>query len=521
MNGLAPIVDYSHPLFSFTAPIDAAPLSPDGFTDVERDLLWDLVDVWNRTRSRNMLRSAYADGKHRLDHIGFSIPPAMRDIEEVVGWPAKAVAAHAERCMFDGFVSPSASDDPFDLDAILSANRFDIELPMAIRSSMTHSVAFISVTEGDVSADEPEVIVTPHSAQWSAGLWNFRTRSLKAGLAIRDVDKYGVPTRLAIYTPSKVVTLENIEGWRETDTWHHDLGRVPMEALPYRPDIDRPFGRSVISRPVMSITDDAVRTVMRTEVSAEFYSAPQLLLLGADKDSFLDDKGNPIPVWEFIIGRINAINRDDNGDVPTVQQISQQSVQPHVEQMRELASRFSGETNVPVSSLGVVTDNPSSAEAMHAAEKDLVIDCAAANRVYGAALRRIAQDIIMIRDRTTDITDEMAGITARWRSPALPSVIDSGDAIVKLIGAFPWLADTSVALEEAGFTDEQITRLLAEKRRNQATATATQMLAALTSQQQEAPENGQQEPAQQAQPDAAAGGQTGDNGDAQTVDDAQ
>ena len=39
--------------------------------------------------------------------------------------------------------------------------------------------------------------------------------------------------------------------------------------------------------------------------------------------------------------------------------------------------------------------------------------------------------------------------------------------MVKLIGAFPWLAETTVALEEVGFTDEQITRLLAEKRRNQ------------------------------------------------------
>ena len=78
------------------------------------------------------------------------------------------------------------------------------------------------------------------------------------------------------------------------------------------------------------------------------------------------------------------------------------------------------------------------------------------------------RDIIMLRDGTTETTDEMAGITARWRNPALPSVIDAGDAMVKPIGAFPWLADTTVALEEVGFTDEQITRLLSEKRRAEA-----------------------------------------------------
>ena len=364
MNGLTPVTDFSRGPQWFTPPSGVEGLDPE----TER-LMFPLFAVWNRKRARNMLRSAYADGKHRLDHIGFSIPPAMRHIEEVVGWPAKAVAAHAERCMFDGFVSPSANDDPFDLDAVLSANQFDLELPQAIRSSMTHSVAFMTVSPGDPNAGEPPVIVMPYSAQWSAGLWNFRTRSLKAGLVVKDVDDYAMPTMYSIYTPKEVTTLKLAGKWVVDNVWSHNLGRVPMEALPYRPDIDRPFGRSIISRPVMSITDDAVRTVMRTEVSAEFYSAPQLLLLGADKDSFLDDKGNPIPVWEFIIGRINAISRDDNGDVPTVQQISQQSVQPHVEQMRELASRFAGETSVPVSSLGVVTDNPSSAEAMHAAEK--------------------------------------------------------------------------------------------------------------------------------------------------------
>lgn len=467
----APVTDWSNLGIAFSAPVNAI-----GLSEETADLLADLVNVWNRKRARNGLRSAYLDGKHRLDHVGFSIPPAMRDIEEVVGWPAKAVNAHAERCMFDGFVSPNAEDDPFDLNAILSANRFDIELPQAIRSSMTHSVSFVSVSQGDETAGEPPVIIMPHSAQWSSGLWNFRTRSLRAGMAINDVDELGRPTMLTIYTPTEVVTLTKGTQWYVSDIWRHGLGRVPMEALTYRPDIDRPFGRSIITRAVMSITDDAVRTVMRTEVSAEFFSAPQLLLLGADRDSFTDDRGDPIPVWEFIIGRINAISRDDNGDIPTVEQISQQSVQPHIEQMRELACRFAGETNVPVSSLGVVTDNPSSAEAMLAAEKDLVIDCSAANRVYGSALRRVAQDIVMIRDSTTDITDEMAAITARWRNPALPSVIDSGDAIVKLVGAFPWLADTTVALEEVGFTDSQITRLLAERRRSQATATVASML---------------------------------------------
>lgn len=440
-----------------------------GVDDTNIDLLAQLIMQWQAKRARNKLKTDYWDGKHKLDHIGFSIPPALRKLEEVVGWPAKAVQAHAERCMFDGFVAKNDSDDPYGIQRTLVDNRFDIELPMAITSTMVHSCAFIAVTPGDVEAGEPEVLVMPKSAQWASGLWNWRTRSLDAAFAVNDVDDYGRPVEMTLYTTDRTIRLRNTAaGWRLVDEHSHGLNRVPVETLAYRPTLDRPFGSSVISRPVMSITDDAVRTVLRSETSAEFYSAPQYLLLGADPDSFKDDDGKPIPVWEFIIGRINMLSKDEDGDVPKLEQISQQSVQPHIEQLRELACRFAGETNVPVSSLGVVTDNPSSAEAMHAAEKDLVIDCAAATRVFGAALRRVGQDIVMMRsDGPNEMDDELATLTARWRNPALPSVIDAGDAMVKLIGAFPWLAETTVALEEVGFTDEQITRLLAEKRRNQ------------------------------------------------------
>lgn len=442
------------------------------------DLLARLIVQWQAKRARNALRTSYWDGKHKLDHIGFSIPPALRKLEEVVGWPAKAVQAHAERCMFDGFVAKNDSDDPYGIQRTLTDNRFDIELPMAITSTMVHSCAFIAVTPGDTAAGEPDVLVMPKSAQWASGLWNWRTRALDAAFAVNDVDDYGRPSEMTMYTADRTIRLSNsANAWRLVDERSHGISRVPVETLAYRPTLDRPFGASVISRAVMSITDDAVRTVLRSETSAEFYSAPQYMLLGADPDSFTDDDGNPIPVWEFIIGRIGLLSKDEDGDVPKLEQISQQSVQPHIEQMRELACRFAGETNVPVSSLGVVTDNPSSAEAMHAAEKDLVIDCAAATRVFGAALRRVGQDIVMMRDDgPDDMDDDLASLTARWRNPALPSVIDAGDAMVKLIDAFPWLADTTVALEEVGFTDEQITRLLAEKRRNQARSSLDALL---------------------------------------------
>src|SRR5699024_12675884 len=55
----------------------------------------------------------------------------------------------------------------------------------------------------------------------------------------------------------------------------HRLGRCPIAVLPYRPSSESPLGRSRVTQAVMSITDRAVRSLLRMEVSAEFNSSPQ------------------------------------------------------------------------------------------------------------------------------------------------------------------------------------------------------------------------------------------------------
>jgi hypothetical protein len=75
----------------------------------------------------------------------------------------------------------------------------------------------------------------------------------------------------------------------------------------------------------------------------------------------------------------------------------------------------------------------------------------------------------MLAGRPVDeLTDDERAITPRFRNPALPSPVSQSDAIVKQVAAIPWIAETRVALEELGYTEEQITRMLSEKRRAEA-----------------------------------------------------
>lgn len=441
-----------------------ASVSVAGMDAADVDVLRALLVQWAAKVSRNQTRMGYYNGKNRLKDLGISIPPSLKSIEAVVGWPAKAVDMLQQRVRFDRFVAPG-QDDPFDLSLLLAQNQFQAELPQAIRSSLIHSVAFLTTTQGDVQSGEPEVVTSFRSALHGTGLWDARRRELSAALSVVDVDDSGRPTYMVLYLPDRVAVIQRTGRGFVAEWRRHFLGRVPVEPLVFRPDLDRVFGRSRINRAVMSITDEAVRTVVRTEVSAEFYAAPQRYILGASEEAFGD-----VPAWEALLGRVLGIGRDEDGEVPVVGQFAQQSMQPHTEMLRSEATRFAGETGIPVGSLGVVQDNPSSAESIHAVREDLIIEAENAQDVYRPALVRAMQNAVMLRDGLSEVSPEMARLDALFRRADRPSRTASADAVIKQVAAVPWLAESSVVLEELGFDSAQITRLLSDKRRQAASS---------------------------------------------------
>lgn len=442
-----------------------------GVSDAELDTIRSLMAVWRDKYRRNLIRSAYYDGKMPLKPTGNMPPEAMRHIRAVLGWPEKAVSGLAERTIFDGFVTPGQEQDPFEVASLLEANRFDIELPQAITSAFKHSCSFVTTARGDTQSGDPEVLIMARSAEWSSALWDKKRRAVSAALAVTSVDGDGRPDAMDVYLPDVVLTCDR----RPSGSWvavrrSNRLNEVLVEPLTYDPQLDRPFGRSRISRAVMNITDHALSTIVRTEISADFYAAPRMAALGVSEDAFKGGK------WQAAIDRWFAIGRDENGDMPTVQQFPQMTMQPLMEQYRMYASQMSGETGLPLSSLGIVQDNPPSAEALYAAEKDLIVKARATNRGLGASLRQVARKAVMIRDGLTEAPPELLTVQANWLNPAFTSPVTAADALVKLSTVFPWIGETEVALEYAGFSQPEVTRLLADKRRAQGGATIASLI---------------------------------------------
>lgn len=444
----------------------------------DQDTFSTLLNQWTQKLGRNKIRSMYYDTKNPLKDLGISIPPQLKQIETALGWPAKGVNALARRCNFDGFVVPGDDADPFSLDAVLNQNQWDILIPQGITSSLIHATSFLATTRGDVQSGEPDVVQSVRSALHGTGVWDSRRRGFSSFLSIVDSDDAGNPTEFIMYLPDRVLTMVKLPTrWRVFEQ-ANPLNRVPVEPLVYQPELQRPLGHSRISRTVMSLTDQAIRAMLRAEVSAEFYSAPQRYLLGADESAFQDASGATVSKWQAIMGRFLAIGADDEGNLPQVGQFPQMSMEPHLAHLRQIAQNFAAEQNLPVSSLGIVQDNPASAEAIFAAKEELVVEAEGANRVFGSALVRSAQNAILLRDGLAEPTAEMFKLKAKFRDPATPSKSSAADAVVKQVGVLPWLADSDVTLEQLGYDDTTIDRLRDDRRRANVSSLVTRITTA-------------------------------------------
>lgn len=452
--------------------------------DKEREIVSKLINVWDKKLARNRKRLDYYHMHNKLQDMDIAIPPRLKDFTTVVGWPEKAVDALASRSRFDGFIFAGEVNN--EVKHYLDSNRFRLKYHQLVTSELIHSCAFVTVSRGE-SLSNP-VVIGCYSALNAAGIWDKRYDRIKYGLTIVDVimDEFGTvkPSWVNLYTDTHVWEI-----FLEGNDWvaiphEHMLGRPLIEPLCYRPSLDRPFGKSRINRAVMSITDSGVRNALRSEIASEFFTTPQRYLLGADESS-LGDK------WDAYLGSILALTVDGStGEKPTYGQLPQSTMQPHIDYMRSLASRFSGETGIPLNELGVVSDNPSSAEAIYASKEPLIIDAENLNDSNGESLKAIGKMIIAtINNKTLDeLTEEERSILPRFKNPATPSSSAEADRIVKLASVFDWLPQTDVALEESGFNEDQIERMKIDKRKAQTRASMEARMA-LKAQQEKAIES--------------------------------
>ena len=449
----------------------------------------DLFDTWEAVRGRNATLRTYIEMKNATKDLGISIPPDLTRVNSVVGWADKAMRVRVVRSKFQGFVFEGEQDRR--LDMLVRRNRLASKYSMGCRGSLTYGCSAMTVMRG-ATRRQPPVMVRSFSANQSVMIWDKVEDGIGCGLAAVGIDRKGIASRYVLHEPDAVITF-----WRDDEyRWEcmvepHVMGRPLMVPLVHDADDDRPLGHSVITPELMGIIDKAMRDVLRMEVGAEFFTAPQRYILGADPDLFSveqveedtrevlgsedddddDDTGkkhaptDPRKMMRAYLGAFLALTRDTNGDVPQVGQFAAGDAGNFIQVFENDAQRFSGATNVPLGQLGVLSNTYTSSDALGAANDPLILEVEAINQRMRESMEEVAR-LMMALDRNVGydaLGDREMGVMAQFMDPAQPTISATADAWTKIGAADQSIIGTRVWYEGLGLSKATIDRIMATR----------------------------------------------------------
>lgn len=432
-----------------------------GLAPYQREILNELIDVYESRKPKNELLSKYYDGSIGVKAIGIdTIPDAVRNkVQLSCDWPHKAVTALANRSRFDGFVLPGVDEDET-LTNVVRNSHIISAYARNVVSQLKHGCMFAAV---GVSGGVP--FVRFHSAENGAATWDDTAERIAAGFVQANFKRtpYSggkrVPTTLFMYLPGETVTISRIDAntWRAR-TDETPIDRPMMEAFRHAPTGDNPLGTSRISKPVRDLADDVLRVRLNMAVAGEFFAAPQKYLLGLSDEQYDAMQRSK---WSTYIGSVLLSTSNENGDHPDFGQLNPVSPQPFIDMIRADAMLFSGVTGVPLNSLGIVQDNPSSAEAINAANAELCLYAEKLNEQNKESLQTVAVMAMAAAENKSieELTDAQRAVEAHFKPANAPSLAATADAAVKIASVRNGFAASPVFLEMIGFDEATIDRI--------------------------------------------------------------
>ena len=398
------------------------------------DELWDSLVL---VRPENALKARYYDGRERVRDLGISMPPSLSGLPAVVGWPAMVVDVLEERLDFEGWTDPA-------FDALYQANDLDVVSSMAHTDALIYGTSFLVVGTGDTGAGEPEVTVRSVSPNEMTAVRNPLTGLVEVAAHFTSFDGF-MPDRVTVYTADTTYWMERRGGeWTEKDRDDHGLGSVPVVQLVNKPRSSKAGGRSEITPAIRYYTDSGVRTLLGAEVAREFYAVPQRYMMGAPESFFLDEDGKPRGAWDAMMGKILAIERDEDGEVPEVGSFPAYSPSPFFEQLRSLSQMVSAEGGVPATYLGFTSDNPASGDGIRMSENRLVKRAERRQGQFSRGWTEVARLAALTSSALREsLVGSVESVRPLWRNPATPTMAATADAMMKMIqvGVYPAQGD--------------------------------------------------------------------------------
>ena len=394
------------------------------------------------------LMDAYYNGNQLIRDLGIAIPPQVRGLHTVVGWPQVAVDALDERLDVEGFRYASSSDGDDELWGIWQANNLDEESQLAHLDALIYGCSYASVGTND----DTSPLITVESAKDMSVLWDPRWREITAALRVYGGDEFGRNLQATLYLRDQTIRLaQSSAAWEVVERDDHRLGVVPVARLANRQRVSDRDGRSEITTQVMSLTDAACRTLLGMEVAREFYAAPQRYLLGASESAFQDAEGNAKSAWATYTGLVNAVERDEDGNLPQIWQAPAFDPSAFTRILDSYTEQMAACTRLPAYMLGKTTQNPASADAIRSAENGLVRRAERRQKTFSGGWETVMRLALRIANNGA-LPTAAQNIETLWAKASTPTPAATTDSITKQIaaGAIPPRSD--VTREQLGYS---------------------------------------------------------------------
>lgn len=444
-TGPGPSVDVSHePEFLLNLP------TLRELTDDENADIAEMSTQIRQVSLRNRQRFVYYNAEQAFVNMNVAIPSEFEQYASVLGWNATAVDTLARRIQLDGFVRRGSVDRFDELDRTFRSTGFYQQYKMAVQSMLIYGVAFIASLR-----NSGQLQVQAYSARNATGLWDpQRPGRLRVGLAVQEWAHYG-PRSLLVFYPGLVIQVE-----RETfgadwtvERFRTGLpGRVSLHPFRFLPQLDKPWGQSRISRPMMTLTQAAARAFLRAEMNGEIYGYPQLYGTNTPPEAAEQFRSG--------MARFFALDyeRDDKG-LPVegapeskIGQVQIGSQQPHLESLRSTAMLYAAESQLSPDKLGVIHDNPSSADAIDRADGELNDLAEEAGRELDDPTVALMQDMWLLENNAVVLPEHIADLSCDMRDPGMTTRYSQRMALAALVTSGAVVPGEVVTYEAAGFS---------------------------------------------------------------------
>lgn len=451
---------------SVDSPVVAVALPLLSLSKSEDDRAMALRHKLQKVALHNREKSDLYEGKRSAEDLGISAPEGLPElVQAVIGWPGTVVDVLEERLEFRGWTGA----DGLDLDVVYRDNHMDVEAGRGHLDSLIYGVGFITVGRG--FPGEPEILVSVESTESCTVEWDYRLRRAKSALS-QTRDENGVIVMETLYLPDETILFEQHRGeMKVANRDRHRLGRVPVARMLNRDRASDVSGRSEITRPVVYLTDAAIRTLCGMEINREFYTSPKWTALNADPEVFgmsqdNSDTENRKAGWKATSGRMNVVppQEDANGNPVDVKlhEFRPAPPTPYIEQVKSYSQLLAAESGIPAPYLGFVTDNPSSADSIRQQEYRLVKRAERRQKSFGAAWREVALLSLLLRGGVDPARFRDVGVS--WRDPATPTRAAASDEVMKYISVGVLKPDSEVTWDRAGFSAQEQQQLRRERR---------------------------------------------------------